>query len=117
MKIGEKHLTESILYSPQSPVNLLGRDLMAKLNMTIHFQQDGTMICSVPGTPLARLMAVTVDSSMGDQLRARPVDEQAIATAVYVITNTPALTGRTVEFTKEFLFRRESRTPGCHTKQ
>lgn len=38
-----------LLHAPQSPVNLLGRDLMSKLRMTISATEEGGLVCSIPG--------------------------------------------------------------------
>ena len=39
----------------------------------------------MPGSPLARIIAITVDSSMSEQIRAQPMDERAVITAIYTI--------------------------------
>ena len=109
MEIGGRYVDGCLLVSPNAPANLLGRDLMAKLNMTIHFEEDGSMICSIPGISGTRIMTMVTHLLGCDQIRARPTDLLAFTRAVYtIIADIPELTGKLVELPKNFLFRRQS---------
>lgn len=46
--VGSQTVTEPLMYSPASPVNLLGRDLLSKFNFTISCTPEG-LICETPG--------------------------------------------------------------------
>lgn len=48
LTIGDIQTTAPLLYTPRTPVNLLGRDLLCKLNATILCTPDG-IECTFPG--------------------------------------------------------------------